>query len=233
MQTFLKNIKEKFMKLWKDQVWSKVIAFLIIGFLSVLYSFVYSLISFKKFRTSLSEFWAVDFPLWAICLIALIFLLFILLSKYFNKNKEIPYKYDADTLKLDKELFDEIRNNLLPQSEIIWLSTHNFAGYSFDMSHFEPYQKILVQSQKADFEFLNPNLEINKNELISMIKDFNLFVTPNVFNAGNMRLTVPSEWELDSPERFNIAVNGIHTRTQQLSNKYTEFIKKGRRILKV
>ena len=122
---------------------------------------------------------------------------------------------------------------MLNYEAIRWVRTNNFAGYSFLDKYLEPFDRILFDSEASDFEFLNPKLEILKVELINSIKDFDLFLGPNIFNDGNNRLSVPSEWELEQYDRFIEAVNGIHKRAQALALKYDEFIKEGRRMLKV
>ena len=108
--------------------------------------------------------------------------------------------------------------------------TYDDKSLALDISLFD---KILYDSDASDFEFLNSNLENLKVELITSIREFDIFLGPNIFSGGNNRLSVPSEWELEQYDRFIEAVDGIHSRAQILASKYDEFIKEGRKILKV
>ena len=46
-------------------------------------------------------------------------------------------------------------------------------------------------------------------------------------------MSVPQEWQIEQPDRFKTAVEGIQKRTQMLAEKYDKFIRQGREVLKV
>lgn len=226
-------MKEKFLKFWKDPVWSKVISAIIISLGILLYNIGYSIVSKVNFGTVLTEFFQTKIQVWILLLVVILLLIGTAIFNYLKKDKPILFTYDDKSLALDISLFDKIRNDLLDYEAIRWVRTNNFAGFSFYDKYLEPFDKILYDSDAADFEFLNPNLENLKVELITSIREFDSFLVPNIFSEGHNRLSVPSEWELEQYDRFIEAVDGIHSRAQILASKYDEFIKEGRKILKV
>lgn len=207
---------EKFNKIWKDPVWSKVISAAIITLIIFLYN--------KWF----GSFWEIQMRLWQAIVATIIILI---ATKYFDKKRR--FVYDDKMLELDVALFDKIRNELLTQTNVYWLRTNNFAGYSFNDDYLQPFDMLEFVMDKPDFEFFNPNLDNLKSELMNEIRELNSFMSGNIFNAGNNRMTVPPEWEDEQPKRFDAAVNGIQTRAQSIGNKYDNFIRIGRKILKV
>jgi hypothetical protein len=226
-------MKEKFLKIWKDPVGSKIISALIIGLGLIIFNSIYALTSELDFKTAFNTFFDIQVKLWIVILVFLLYLISTGIFTLYKKNKFKPYKYDDKSLELDTALFNKIRNEIIVNDSIRWVRTNNFAGFSFREDYLQPFDNIEYESQAADFEFLNPNLENLKIELVESILDFNSFLLPNIFNGGNNRLTVPPEWETEQYDRFVKAVDGIHQRTQILAKKYDQFIKEGRRTLKV
>lgn len=225
----MKKLKE----IWKDPVWSKVISAGIISLLILIYNAIDVLATGKDFKTSVITFWNFKVSLWIIAIAIIILGIIFTIVKKIKKVKKVEFIYDEKTLELDTALFNKIRNNMLTIQNIYWLRTNNFAGYSFRDELLRPFDLIEVEMERPDLDFFYPKLESLKEELLNYIRDFNSFLLPNVFSEGDQRLSVPSEWEMEQPERFNIAVEGIHKRAQSIAAKYDEFIKKGRQILKV
>ena len=226
-------MKEKIWKIWKDPVGSKIISTFIIGLGLIIFNSIYALTSELNFKIAFNNFFDIQIKFWISILFFLLYLISRGIFTLYKKNKFKSYKYDDKSLELDTALFNKIKNELLVNDSIRWVRTNNFAGFSFIEDYLRPFDNIEYESQAADFEFLNPNLENLKNQLVESILDFNSFLLPNIFNGGNNRLTVPPEWETDQYERFVKVVDGIHQRTQVLAKKYDQFIKEGRRTLKV
>src|SRR5690606_11836144 len=106
----LKTLKVKLINYWKDPVWSKIIAAIIISIITIIYNLVKSYFSDTDFLTEFNKFWNLQIRLWLIFLILLI-----IYSIYFlfnSKSNSINFIYDNETLQMDRNLFNRIRNEL-------------------------------------------------------------------------------------------------------------------------
>jgi hypothetical protein len=224
---------ERIKQTWKDPVWSKVISAGIIGLVILIYNFIFSLITNTDFKTNITAFWNLKISLWVVAVIIIVLLTIFTLKKLFNRKRKNDFAYDEKTLELDIAFFNKVRNEMLTMQSIYWLRNNNFGGRSFQDDLLSPFDMIEVEMERPDYDFFNPKLETLLQELMEQIKDFNSFLLPNVFSEGLHRLTVPPEWRHEQTERYDKAVDGIHRRAQKLALKYDEFVRKGRKILKV
>jgi hypothetical protein len=209
----------KFKAIWGDPVWSKVISAGIIGLVIFIYNQLFG------------SFWKIKIPFWSIILVVFLWFIFRTVINKISDKKE--FFYDEKTHQLDIDLFEKIRNDLLTHTNVYWLRTNNFAGYSFEGDYLSPFDMLEFVMDKPDFEFFNPNIETIKSDLMNQIRELNIFMLGNIFTSGPSRMTVPPEWEEEQPERFNTAVSGIHSRAHNIGEKYDEFIRSGRKNLKV
>lgn len=225
--------KHSFKDFWKDSVWSKVISAIIIAFGTVVYNLVISKTEKIDFKTAFINFWTSSVQLWVVVLLFIAYLIATLLIKNFKNKKVVKYEYNDNTLKLDLELFNKIKNDLLPQDgAIYWLRHNNFAGFSFNVEKLDQLDYIEHEAKKSDFEFLNPELEKLKTELLKEIEAFTTLMATNTFPTKNGLQSIPSEWEREQPDRFRKVVNEVHENKHRLCEKYDELIRNGRRILK-
>lgn len=220
---------EKIKQIWKDSVLSKVISVGIVWLISLMYNFISSKIADTTFRDEFIKFWTLKIDLWQIVsfigLVSLIYLLF----RQFNS-----FKYDSETLKLDRALFTEIREKYLTEEIMLVPKGNGFSSNAF-------YGKILFKilditevSQKANFEFLNPVLEKKKNELLDEIDKLYSVTSKYIFRTNNIEyLSIPREWSHNDSELFDEAQKNISQQENKLTEKYEDFIKTGRRILKI
>lgn len=230
-------MKEKFIKIWKDPVGSKLISVGIIAIVTSLFIYVKSLILNEEFKRSFIEFWSYKLAFW---IIVGVILVFYVLNLFRNNKRSIAnsqepiFTYDEKTIKLDQVLFNKIRNEILPQDTAIGFLRHNnFAGFSFNPKLLDDLDSLESENIKSDFEFFNPELELLKKDLISKISHFTELIGTETFPARNERQTVPPEWEIEQPKRFREVVNDIHTSQFKICEKYDEFIRRGRSLLKV
>jgi len=226
----------KFQKTWKDPVWSKVISAAIIGLLTILYNIIIAIIENIDFITAFNEFWTIEIPLWTLILVLAFVTVIITINSLKRKHESTPenkFLYDENSINLDKQLFNKIRNELITQENIRWLKINNFAGFSFYADKLQPFDKFEYEAKKSDFEFLNPEIEKVNIDLKHSVENLSNILSGNIFSEGDNRLSVPSEWEVEQPERFWKAVDEIHAASQNVGNKYDELIKIGRRILKI
>ena len=121
---------------------------------------------------------------------------------------------------------------LIQEGTIYWLRAHNF-GSSFPDKILDPLYTFEQESFKSDFEFLNPEIESLKNNLLQNIKEFNQAIITNTFGAGPNFQSVPKEWTYEQPERHDKAVNHLNNLADNICMSYDTLIKYGRRTLKV
>jgi hypothetical protein len=219
---------DKLKQIWNDAVFSKVIA---VG-LAALIAFGYSLIpttAKKSFKNEMMAFWTKKIELWLLLLLILFGLTVYLLIKKF-KN----FKYEIETLKLDKELFSQIRESYLTEEMMLAPKNFSFSSNPFLIDSLTNLFKISEENIKSNFEFINPLLEKRKQKLIKELNKLYEITSTYIFGTINSGyLSIPSEWEFNDPERMQEAVSNISKQEKQLSETYDDFIKTGRRILKV
>lgn len=106
----LNGMKEKLHKIWKDSVWSKIIAIPIGGILISVYNGLIAYLNETDFITEFYRFWSLQLPLWGIVLFALIVFIIVFFLK--GRRKPSKFRYDDRTLEMDREIFDQIRLEL-------------------------------------------------------------------------------------------------------------------------
>ncbi|MDH7460364.1 hypothetical protein QEG73_03710 [Chitinophagaceae bacterium 26-R-25] len=223
--------KKRLINIWKDPVGSQVISVGIVGFLTLLYNLISSLISKNNFYTEFKLFWTLKFELWIYTIILLFLLIVIWIAKAAKKKK--AYIYDAETLKLDKALFSKIRNEILPQDVIVLIKDLGFSGGSFHSDLLYKVLEISKEQKKSDFIFFNPALENSKNQLVQEVEKLHEITSQYIFGMGENTLGVPREWIHEQPERFKEANENICEQESRLLQCYDNFIRLGKTTLKV
>lgn len=222
---------KKLKKIWADPVWSKVISAIIIAIGAVIWTFISAKVNDIDFQTAWTNFWTFNIKLWWLTIGTVVLLILFWIRQSFKKSS---FQYDDETIKLDRQLFEKIRTELLPQTGAIYFLRHNnFAGFSFDTDSIEDLYNFEHECKKSDFEFLNPDLEKIKIELLKAVDHFTGQIAVQTFPTNNGRQTVPPEWELEQSERFWEVVNDLHKTKFQICDRYDELIKFGRRVLKI
>ena len=218
-------------KIWKNSVVGNLISALIIATFSVIYNLILSKVSNKDFVSTLFDFWNFKFELWKIAGIFMIIMtIYQLIKRHRSKKKQI-FKYDIDTLKLDRNLYSLITGELLTQQNVLDLRNQMFSSDSFPSEKIDWIHYILEENQKSDFGFFNPDLEILKNNMITEIANLEIVLNKNIFGAGQLGwLGVPKEWEGD---RYFEATNQISIYERKICQKYDEFVKACRTTLKI
>jgi hypothetical protein len=110
--------------------------------------------------------------------------------------------YDEGTLALDREFFNKIRKEYLPQDGSIYFIRHHNFEASFKDEHISQLEDICYKSNQPDFEFLIPELETIKLELIQSIEKFICLIGDNTFHVGKDRSSVDKDLESDVTREF-------------------------------
>lgn len=225
---------EKIYKIWKDPVWSKVIA----AFLLALFAFIYhkykDAISCESVKSIINNFLDIKINLWVFILFSFFIGLFFWSIKRWKNAKNIEFKYDEETLELDRILFKDITTKYFPQNPTIsFLRTNNFAGFSFNPDNTDNIYEFEIKCKDPNFIFFNPELEHIKNSILNSVSIFTTLISFETFPTEKGYQTVPPEWELEQPERFDEIVNKIHTTTREICKDYDSFVRKGKGLLKI
>lgn len=214
-------------KIWSDPVWSKVISVIIIASAGLLYTYVSAKIDNLDFQGQLLSISNIKISL----LLAIILFVILTISINFSKQRGTKFKYDTETLNLDKAIFEKLKE-LLPQDGSIsrFRSFVTFLGFEFD--EIENFRTFKEYCTRSDFDFFHPTLEKLKHELLNKIEVFN----ENFYNKtkqldGGYRYIIPSKEDNDLKHQEN--KNEFERSAKELIAKYDELIKSGRKILKM
>lgn len=214
-------------KVWKDPVWSKVISVGIVALLTLLYN----VITATRQKTSLSiafyNFWTYKISLWVASL-----LLSLLLAIHFLLKKN--FKYDQETLELDRKLFHQLRYGNGIEDLILDIKSNCFSCRPVRFERISAIIEVLENSKKVDFEFFNPRLDKLKRDFIKELVNLDLTLDNYIFGMNNPEwVSIPSEWEFNQPERLREAQKIIAQKENAFTISYQNFISEGRKILKV
>lgn len=240
-------------KVWKDPVWSKVISAGIIGIIIFIYNYIVAISKDESFKETLKTFWEQKFELWQFALLTFIIVVsFFVYQKYKPKKQKIENSfdnvdlnslhimnedidnYDEESRNADKEIFNDIRNNILPaNNSIYWLRHQNFRGFSFNPKNMHDFDEFEELCKNPNYTFLNEELESLKQQLQNKIAKFTELIALNTWSTNSGLQTVPPEWEIEQPERFSTTVKEIHTTAFEIIDLYDEFIKTSKKILKI
>jgi hypothetical protein len=145
-----------------------------------------------------------------------------------------PANYTDEHRKLDQSLFKRILRLLPWNGSIGFISTNNFAGFSFDLRALCELEEFDVRKEDPGWEFIDTTLEIIRATLAQHIRSFLGLLRQNSFpiNIPN-HCSVPEEWETERPEHFARVVNDIHEAASQCVASYKALIREGRHRLAI
>lgn len=216
-----------FQKIWKDSVWSKIISVIILALMTFIYNALVAKDKNETILETLSQVLCFKVELWifiAICLFVCLILYFI--------NRQ--FKYDNETLELDRKLFNQISNGEGIIELILEIKGNGFSSHPVKMERIETMIDLLEESKKPTFEFLNPRLDTLKCKILDELSNLDNTLSDYVFGASlHGWVSIPSEWEYGQSERFNKAKSEIRKQEDIFTEAYQKFITEGRKILKV
>lgn len=221
-------MKRKYLtQIWKDPVLSKVISVCIIAISTSIYGVVSSLITKKSFNEELLSIWAYKVELWFILLLLVIVYCVLLLAHN-------TFRYDDETLMLDRKLFNDIRNRPMMTEFMLVIKSNGLSNRPVSIDIIGVMIDLLEDSKKHEFEFLNPKLDKLKRQLILATKELETASSKYMFGTNRTGwVALPSEWELNDLQKIDKAKAIITPLENKLSDTYQDFISQGRRILKI
>lgn len=149
-----------------------------------------------------------------------------LISKIIYDIYESHKKWLIDEKEFDKKIYLKIKDELLPLNWWLWfIKDFNFSWFSFKSEKVNDLFYISdTQINNPELKFLDKKLEKYKNELFSEIKKIVYEISTNTFPLRDRYQTVPPEWEIEQPERFNEVVDNLHNYSSLIWGKYNNFI---------
>lgn len=224
-------MKVKIKKIWHDPVWSKVIAFIIIAILTLLYTTTKTLLEGTSFSENLSQLLNFSIPIKYIFIIAFILFLFWL---FIRTRKPPTLEYKDEHKELDRKLLVKIKTDILPANgNLGFLRTYDFCG-AFLWSDLDEIKKFNLYNNDPEFEFIDIELNALLTIMKMEIEEFLSILGVNTFPLSNPNINasrIPPEWQQEQPERFNKVVDKIHNLTTNICSSYDELIRLGKRKL--
>jgi hypothetical protein len=140
----------------------------------------------------------------------------------------------AEHVAVDKEVFASFQTLVPYYPTLDYLKGRNFAGFSFHMEPFDPLFRYDHYSDRAEYEFLDPELEAARGEFVAAVRQFTRLIGQNTFTTHNPGFsTVPMDWEEKYPERFEKVVTDIHAAADEIERTYAGLIRLARKRLGV
>jgi hypothetical protein len=219
-------LKQIAKKIWKDPVGGNLIASFLLGISTLLYNFIVSQFDNASFKEVFIDFWTFQIELW---LVVLIFFAFMMLFSLFRSK----FKYDEDTLALDRALFNKIRNWEGMEKLVMEIKSNGFSSRPVKFNRIETMIDFSEESKKPDFHFFNPTLNQIKDKLVIELSNLDSVLTGNVYSGNNNWVSIPSEWKYSQKDRMLKAMKDVKAQEDIFTEVYQNFITKGRTILKV
>lgn len=145
-------------------------------------------------------------------------------------NSEQHQQPDRPARESDKVLFEKLKLTLPSKGSISFIDKQNMAGFSWPRDKLKDLDKFYYEWNDAEHEFLDSELEPLRKNLHSLIGDYLNQIAQDTFPASDPnRQTVPPEWELEQPKRFNLVVKKLHETSTQIVEIHQELIRMGRR----
>ena len=149
-------------------------------------------------------------------------------DEWYKKKAETPtYEYNDELRQLDKDLFVELVKLLNLNSFMYFAETHNFA-FPFSQSTLEALDQFCFFWRRPEYEFADSDIESIRAQLYELMKSFSELISCNTFPVGNGEFSVPDEWEIEQPERFNDVVSKLNSAGTQVHQEYCKLIRIGR-----
>ena len=133
----------------------------------------------------------------------------------------------------DKTIFDKLKKALPSNGSIEFINQHNMAGWAFRRSRLDYLWTFMNEWNNPEHEFLNSKLEEKRNKLYEKIKEYLHLIASETFATNNPEwCSVPEEWEVEQPERFERVVNQLHNLAGEIVEKHQDLLRSARKHLK-
>jgi hypothetical protein len=132
----------------------------------------------------------------------------------------------------DKQVYKVLIKVLPWEGSINFIRTNNFAGFSFKIDELKDLYKFEYICKNPSFEFIDPDLEVLRVNLLKLIDDFTYVISTQTFPIPKSdRNGIPKEWELDQPEHFHKIVNELNSLEDRIIDTYSSLMRTSTRKL--
>lgn len=144
-----------------------------------------------------------------------------------NERGVLPPSSASET---DKAVFHHFLATLPWSGSIKFIKENNFAGFPFDLDRLCDLDTFVGNCDNPTFSFEDSDLESARMQLLSAIHLFNRAIGRYTFrlNGTTSHSSVPSEWEFEQPDQFDLAVNTIHSAAIAAYSAYSNLIRSGK-----
>ena len=136
-------LKRVIKNIWRDSVGGNLIATVLIAILTLLHNFIVSRYKNISFKEVFIEFWTYQIDLWLV----LLFILTIVVLYSLIKSK---FKYDEETLALDRAFFNQIRNWEGMVDLVLEIKSHGFSSRSVKFEIIQTIISIREESERSE-----------------------------------------------------------------------------------
>lgn len=133
----------------------------------------------------------------------------------------------------DKALFVNFQRALPFTGAIRFIDENNLAGFAFESHRLTDLEAFARDWGDAAHEFIDPKLEQLRARLHSLAQSYLAFLYRNTWTTDAGWRTVPPEWEVEQPERFEQVVDTLHTLAGAIVNAHQDLVRAGRHRLDV
>lgn len=132
----------------------------------------------------------------------------------------------------DKQVYEFLVKILPWNGSINFIKINNFAGFSFEFARLNDFYEFEHQCNNPAFEFIDPDLEALRASLLELIDSYTLTIERETFPTRTTGWkSVPEEWELEQPDRFDRVVTTLHDTAEQIIETYGDLVRTATRKL--
>ena len=156
------------------------------------------------------------------------------LYKAIAKGEHLTYKKDPPALQpglgADRQTLEGLLSLMAATGTIDFLRDNNFAGYSFDTNRLNGIGTYITQ-RGPERQFIDAELEALREAFHGAATKFLSVVGTGTWPMGEGHNSVPQEWELEEPERFQRVVTELHDGAALVCKSYDALVVAARRKL--
>jgi hypothetical protein len=131
--------------------------------------------------------------------------------------------------KHDFELFNAFQKTLPSDGSIKFIDEFNMAGFPFEFCNLDQLTEFAKKWNTPEYKFLDKKLEKIRKNLYEKVCEYLSYLARNTWlSAKNIEYSsVPPEWEIEQPDRFEEVVNKLHDSAGEIVKIHKELISLG------